>query len=73
MYSPTYSHGCVGAHEYNYRYLRLLTTTKWEKSTVLQLENYTKLQNEIHSIDKTEQLINKHVLLNAVVYKHPIK
>lgn len=43
------------------------------KSTVLQLENYTKLQNEIHSIDKTEQLINKHVLLNAVVYKHPIK
>lgn len=43
------------------------------KSTVLQLENYTKLQNEIHSIDKTEQLINERVLLNAVVYKHPIK
>lgn len=43
------------------------------KSTVLQLENYTKLQNEIHSIDKTEQLINECVLLNAVVYKHPIK
>lgn len=43
------------------------------KSTVLQLENYTKLQNEIHSIDKTEQLINERVLLNAVVYKHLIK